>query len=77
MFVIISEIAHPKEGGGKVDQGQRMTRERFSEILEEYGFTDHQIEILWDSKPSDDLSESKLRETAEAIVPIKDQLVQT
>ena len=53
-----------------------MTRERFSEILKEYGFTDRQIEFLWDTRPSDDLNEHKLRETAEHIEPMKNRLTQ-
>jgi hypothetical protein len=53
-----------------------MTRERFSEILKEYGFTDQQIELLWNTRPSDDLDEQKLRKTAKHIAPIKDSLIQ-
>lgn len=53
-----------------------MTRERFSEILKECGFTDRQIELLWNSKPSDDLDEQKLRKTAAHIAPIKDTIIQ-
>ena len=53
-----------------------MTRERFSEILKEYGFTDRQIELIWNTRPPGDLDEQKLRKTAEHIAPIKDSLVQ-
>jgi hypothetical protein len=53
-----------------------MSRERFSEILKEYGFTDLQIEILWNTKPPGDLDEQKLRDTAKLIAPIKDSLIQ-
>ena len=53
-----------------------MTRERFAEILKEYKFLDHQIELLWNGRPSDDLDEQKLRKTAEHIAPMKDRLVQ-
>lgn len=53
-----------------------MTREKFAGILKEYGFSDQQIELLWNSKPSGDLDEQKLRKTAEHITPIKDTLVQ-
>lgn len=53
-----------------------MTRERFAEILKEYGFTTNQIDLLWNSRPGDDLDEAKLRKTAEYIAPIKDTLVQ-
>lgn len=61
-----------------------MTKERFSEILKEYDFTDRQIKLLWDSRPSDDLDEEKLRKKASLlfpilkhIAPVKDKLVQT
>ncbi len=53
-----------------------MLKERFSKILKEYDFTDRQIELLWNSKPAEDLDERKLRETAEHLAPIKDRLVQ-
>ena len=53
-----------------------MTKERFAEILKEYGFSDHQIDLLWNTKPPDDLDEQKLRKTAEHIAPMKDRLVQ-
>lgn len=53
-----------------------MNRERFAEILKEYGFNDRQIELLWNSRPSGDLDEQKLRKTAEHIAPFKDTLVQ-
>jgi|SRR3989344_6498951 len=56
--------------------GGRVSKERFSEILKEYGFTDRQIEFLWDTRPSDDLNEHKLRETAEHIEPMKNRLTQ-
>lgn len=53
-----------------------MSRERFAEILKEYGFNDRQIELLWNSGPAGDLDEQKLRRTAEHIAPMKDTLVQ-
>jgi len=53
-----------------------MSRERFFEILKEYGFTDQQIELLWNSRPSGEINEQRLRETAEHIAPIKDSLIQ-
>ncbi|MDP2629915.1 MAG: hypothetical protein Q8P56_00745 [Candidatus Uhrbacteria bacterium] len=53
-----------------------MTRERFAEILKEYGFTDEQIKLLWDAEPPDDLDEQKLREIAVVVAPVKDFLVQ-
>lgn len=53
-----------------------MTRERFTEILKEYGFTDHQIDLLWNTKPPSGLDETELRKTAKHIAPMKDRLVQ-
>ena len=53
-----------------------MTKERFAEILKEYDFSDKQIQLLWDSRPSDDLDENRLRKTAEHIAPQKDLLIQ-
>ncbi len=53
-----------------------VNKERFAEILKEYGFTDRQIELLWDTRPSGNLDEQKLRKTAEHIAPIKDTLAQ-
>ena len=53
-----------------------MNKESFVEILKEYGFSDRQIELLWNSKPTEDLDEQKLRRTAEHIAPIKNTLVQ-
>lgn len=49
-----------------------MTKERFSEILKEYGFNDYQIDILWDSRPCDNLDEQELRMAAQQTAPIKD-----
>ncbi|GMQ95326.1 MAG: hypothetical protein BMS9Abin13_439 [Patescibacteria group bacterium] len=53
-----------------------MNRTRFTEILKEYDFTDDQIKLLWDTRPSDGLDEQKLRKTAEHIAPVKNDLVQ-
>lgn len=53
-----------------------MTKKRFTEILKEYGFSDRQIEILWNTRPPGNLDETKLRKTAEHIAPTKDTLVQ-
>ena len=41
-----------------------MDRERFSDILKEYDYSDEQIKLLWDSRPDDDIDEQRLRETA-------------
>lgn len=53
-----------------------MTRERFTEILEEYEFTPLQIDLLWNSKPEGNLDEAKLRKAAKQISPVKDTLLQ-
>ena len=53
-----------------------MTREKFSEILKEYGFNGAQIKLLWDTRPDEGLTEKRLRETAKHIAPKKDQLIQ-
>lgn len=53
-----------------------MSRERFAEILQEYGFSNKQIELLWNTRPAGNLDEQRLRETAAHIAPVKDQLVQ-
>jgi len=52
-----------------------VTKERFAEILKEYEFSDKQIEILWDSRPSH-VDEQRLRVSAIKIAPMKDTLVQ-
>jgi len=41
-----------------------MTRERFAEILCEYGIDDEWIERLWNGRHTDALDERKLRITA-------------
>lgn len=41
-----------------------MTKKHFSEILKECGYTNPQIESLWNSRPSDDLDETELRKAA-------------
>lgn len=53
-----------------------MTKERFAEILREYGFSEHQIDLLWGTRPKDNLNELALRLTARYIAPFKDDLVQ-
>lgn len=54
----------------------KMKKERFSEILKAYNFSDKQIEKLWNSRPTDNLNEERLRKTCERFAPIKDKLVQ-
>lgn len=39
----------------------KMTKERFTEILKEYGYSDKEINSLWYSRPSDNLDEERLR----------------
>ena len=53
-----------------------MTKENFSKILKEYDFSDNQIDIIWNTRPNDDLDEEILRKAAIDIAPIKDKLVQ-
>ena len=53
-----------------------MTKKRFSDILKEYDFNDEQIELLWNSRPHDDIDERKLRKTAKHMAPMKDALTQ-
>lgn len=53
-----------------------MTKQRFAEILKEYGYTDRQIELLWDTKPPGELNEDRLRKTAVRLASVKDSLVQ-
>ncbi len=53
-----------------------MTKKRFTEILKEYDFSDHQIELLWNTRPPGELDEQKLRKTAKHIAPMKDRLIQ-
>lgn len=61
-----AEIHQAKRALKEFDErhgGGRMTRERFTEILNEYGFTDLQIMLLWNDQP-DNLAESEFREAA-------------
>ena len=54
-----------------------MTKERFAEILKEYGFSEKQISLLWNTRPHDKLDEKRLREAAQKIAPTKDRLIQS
>lgn len=40
-----------------------MTRERFVQILKEYGYKDNVIKTLWNTRPTDDLDETAIRAT--------------
>jgi hypothetical protein len=54
-----------------------MEQERFAEILKEYGFSDHQINLLWNTRPKNvEIEEDALRATAQHIKPKKDELKQ-
>ncbi len=44
-----------------------MTKERFTEIMKEYGHTDEVIYVAWDKRPSDSPSEEVVRTFAEAL----------
>jgi len=41
-----------------------MTKERFAEILREYGYSEDTINNLWITRPEDDIDEERLRGTA-------------
>lgn len=53
-----------------------MPKKRFAEILKEYGYSEKQIELLWNSKPAGELNEERLRKTAKHLALRKDSLVQ-
>lgn len=55
---------------------EKMTKEKFSEILRKYNYSEEQIRILWDSRPKDELNEKKLEKTAKTYSPVKDSFVQ-
>ncbi len=50
-----------------------MSKEKFVEVLKEYGFNDTQIELIWDKRPSDNLNEQTIRKVA---ARMKDTLIQ-
>ena len=54
-----------------------MTKERFAEILKEYGFSEKQISLLWNTRPPGELDEQRLRKTAEKIAPAKARFIQS
>lgn len=41
-----------------------MTYERFKEILQEYTFTQEELDDIWRTRPTDDLDEQRLRRAA-------------
>jgi len=51
-----------------------VTYERFKEILKEYNFSDQQVDDCWNTRPSDDLVESKLRRAARKTAPLAEKL---
>ena len=53
-----------------------MTKEHFIEVLREYAFTDAEIERMWNTKPSDELCEARLRKAAEYTASHKHLLTQ-
>jgi len=53
-----------------------MTKKKFRDILLEYGYTEYQIDILWDSRPSNDLDEVRLRKTGLFHKDHKDRMIQ-
>lgn len=44
---------------------EKMTLERFTEILKEYGITDDRVIRFWNTKPTDNLNEGSLRVACE------------
>lgn len=53
------------------DRRIEMSKDRFAEILREYGYTKDEIDILWNSRPPEEIDEGRLREAAKDIAPIK------
>lgn len=45
-----------------------MTKEEFTKILKEYKYSDHMVDALWDSRPTDDLDPQNIRAVAEEMV---------
>ena len=60
--------------GTRMKNKKIMTRKKFGKILKEYGYSDVQIKLLWNSRPFDFLDESALRLTAEYFKDNKDLL---
>lgn len=52
-----------------------MNKERFTEILKEYGCPEEQIEILWNTRPDDEIDEELLRYSIETLLHGKIKLV--
>lgn len=55
---------------------EKMTKEKFSEILRKYNYSEKLIDLLWDSRPTDELNEKQVERTAKKFSPIKDSFVQ-
>lgn len=53
-----------------------MDREKFEEILKEYGYNATQIDLLWESRPHNNIKEEDVRKRAAHTAPVKDQLIQ-
>ena len=47
-----------------------MTKNEFTSILKEYNFPSHVIGELWDTRTNDDLTEDKVRDAAEYVLPM-------
>lgn len=49
-----------------------MEKERFTEIMKEYDFTDHEIDLLWSTRPLDlEINEEGVRFAATQTASIK------
>ncbi len=48
-----------------------MTRERFSGLLKKKGYSEDSIEIMWNSRSTDDLDEDAILKAAEGIAAFR------
>ena len=46
-----------------------MTKDKFTSILKEYGYSDLQADSLWNGRLNDDIDEERLRDTASSMAP--------
>ena len=53
-----------------------MTKKKFTEILKEYDFSDKQIDIIWNTRPNDNLNEEVIRKASKKTAPDKDKVIQ-
>ena len=48
-----------------------MSKERFTEILEKHGHSAADIDLMWDSRPTDDLDEKVIEEAARKVAAFR------